>query len=192
MSDEKRTFQVGEKIRAVRERKGYTLKMVAQRAGVSESLISQIERNKVSPAIDTLLSIADALELDLEYLFSGYRQQRPVRLIAAEERARIDENGVIYEEVVHANEGDGLHAMEAYYVTMPPGTETRRGFYGHAGREFGVIVQGTAELQYGSSVYTLKEGDSVSFSSDAPHTIANRGEETLRAFWVVTPPQRFF
>ena len=192
MSDEKRTFQVGEKIRAVRERKGYTLKMVAQRAGVSESLISQIERKKVSPAIDTLLSIADALELDLEYLFSGYRQQRPVRLIAAEERARIDENGVIYEEVVHANEGDGLHAMEAYYVTMPPGTETRRGFYGHTGREFGIIIQGTAELQYGCATYKLKQGDSVSFSSDAPHTIANRGEETLRAFWVVTPPQRFF
>ena len=192
MSDERRTFQVGEKIRAIRERKGYTLKMVAQRAGVSESLISQIERNKVSPAIDTLLSIVDALELDLEYLFSGYRQQRPVRLITADERAHVNENGIIYEEVMHANEGDGAHAMEAYYVIMPPGAETRRGFYGHAGREFGIIVQGTAELQYGSSTYTLKEGDSVSFSSEAPHTIANKGEKTLRAFWVVTPPQRFF
>ena len=191
MSDERRVFQVGEKIRAVRERKGYTLKTVAQRAGVSESLISQIERNKVSPAIDTLLSIADALELDLEYLFSGYRQHRPVRLITAAERARVEENGVIYEEVVHANDGDGVHAMEAYYVAIPPGTETRRGFYGHTGREFGIIIQGTGELQYGSSSYMLKEGDSVSFSSDAPHTIANRGEEVLLAFWVVTPPQRF-
>ena len=189
---EKRSFLIGEKIRAVRERKGYTLKIVAQRAGVSESLISQIERNKVSPAIDTLLSIADALEIDLEYLFSGYRQHRPVHLITAEERARVEENGVIYEEVVHPNEGDGIHAMEAYYVTMPPGTQTRRGSYGHTGREFGIIIQGAAELQYGSSVYTLKEGDSVSFSSDAPHVIANNGEKPLRAFWVVTPPQRFF
>ena len=192
MAAERRAFRMGEKIRAVRERKGYTLKAVARRAGVSESLISQIERDKVSPAIDTLLSIADALELDLEYLFSGYRQHRPVRLITAEERARVDENGVIYEEVVHANEGDGAHAMEAFYLTVPPGAETRRGSYGHTGREFGVIVQGTGELQYGSSVYTLREGDSVSFSSDAPHTLANKGEETLRAFWVATPPQRFF
>lgn len=192
MAAERRAFHVGEKIRAVRERKGYTLRTVAQRAGVSESLISQIERNKVSPAIDTLLSIADALELDLEYLFSGYRQHRPVRLIAAEERARIDENGIIYEEVVHPNEGDGAHALEAYYLTVPPGGETRRGSYGHAGREFGIIVQGTGELHYGNSVYTLRQGDSVSFSSDAPHTLANRGEEPLRAFWVVTPPQRFW
>lgn len=62
-------YRVGEKIRLVRERKTLTLRQVAQQAGVSESLISQIERNKVSPAIDTLLSIADALDIDLEYLF---------------------------------------------------------------------------------------------------------------------------
>ncbi len=192
METKKRTFHVGEKIRSVRERKGFTLKTVAQRAGVSESLISQIERNRVSPAIDTLLSIADALEIDLEYLFSGYRQQRPVRLITAEERQKITENNVIYEEVVHPNEGDGIHALEAYYLTVPPGGETKRGSYGHSGREFGIIIQGNGELRYGSSVYVLKTGDSISFSAGAPHTLANKEKtEPLRAFWVVTPPQRF-
>ena len=78
-------FRFGEKLRTVRERKGYTLKVVAQAAGVSESLVSQIERNRVSPAIDTLLSLADALEIDLEYLFEEYRRERPVRVIQAEE-----------------------------------------------------------------------------------------------------------
>ena len=43
--------------------------MVAQQAGVSESLVSQIERNHVSPAIDTLLALADVLDINLEYLF---------------------------------------------------------------------------------------------------------------------------
>ena len=47
-------------------------------AGVSESLVSQIERNRVSPAIDTLLALADALDIDLEYLFeeAGVKVQR--------------------------------------------------------------------------------------------------------------------
>ena len=45
----------GEKIREVRERKHLTMREVAEKAGVSESLISQIERNKISPAIDTLV-----------------------------------------------------------------------------------------------------------------------------------------
>ena len=48
-------YTFGEKLRTVRERKGLTLKEVAGQAGVSESLVSQIERNKVSPSVDTLL-----------------------------------------------------------------------------------------------------------------------------------------
>ena len=35
-------YRFGEKLRTVREKKGYTLKVVAQQAGVSESLVSQI------------------------------------------------------------------------------------------------------------------------------------------------------
>ena len=62
-------YHFGEKLRQVREHRGYTLKVVAQRAGVSESLVSQIERNHVSPAIDTLLALADVLDINLEYLF---------------------------------------------------------------------------------------------------------------------------
>ena len=63
---EKMKYLFGHKLRTVRERKGYTLKDVASRAEVSESLISQIERNKVSPSIDTLLLIADILDIDYE------------------------------------------------------------------------------------------------------------------------------
>ena len=43
----KQPYHFGEKLRAVRERKGYTLKVVAQKAGVSESLVSQIERTEL-------------------------------------------------------------------------------------------------------------------------------------------------
>ena len=65
-------YHFGEKLRQVRENKGYTLKYVAQKAKVSESLVSQIERNHVSPAIDTLLSLADVLDINLEFLFEEY------------------------------------------------------------------------------------------------------------------------
>ena len=78
-------YHFGEKLRAVRERKGYTLKTVAERAGVSESLVSQIERNRVSPAIDTLLALATVLDINLEFLFEEYRTERPVQMILKEE-----------------------------------------------------------------------------------------------------------
>ena len=191
MPTNKTPFRFGEKLRAVREKKGYTLKVVAQAAGVSESLVSQIERNRVSPAIDTLLSLADALEIDLEYLFEEYRRERPVRLIRADERRKVEESGIVYEEIVRPVEDDGAHAIESYYITIPPGGETKRGSYGHLGREFGIVTEGAAELHYETKVYALAKGDSISFSATAPHTLVNPGKETFRALWVVTPPQRF-
>ncbi|ULQ60254.1 XRE family transcriptional regulator [Brucepastera parasyntrophica] len=191
MATRKTPFRVGEKLRAIRERKGYTLKVVAQAAGVSESLVSQIERNRVSPAIDTLLALADALEIDLEYLFSEHRRNRPVRLITEENRRQITENNVRYEEIVQPLETDGSHAIEAYYISIPPNSETNRGSYGHLGREFGIVTEGEGELHYETNVYILKKGDSISFSATAPHTLVNTGETVFRALWVVTPPQRF-
>ena len=191
MATNKTPFRFGEKLRAVRERKGYTLKVVAKAAEVSESLVSQIERNRVSPAIDTLLSLADALEIDLDYLFKEYKRERPVRVIRADERRRVSENGTTYEEIVRPVEDDGSHAIEAYYVYLPVGDATKRGSYGHLGREFGVITEGKCELHYETRVYQLGKGDSISFSATAPHTLINTGTEPLKALWVVTPPQRF-
>jgi transcriptional regulator with XRE-family HTH domain len=184
-------YRFGEKIRAVRERKGCTLKQVAQAAQVSESLVSQIERNKVSPAIDTLLAIASSLDINLEYLFEEFRQRRKVQVIRAGERRTLTEGDVVYEELATPVENDGSRGIESYMIVVPPGGHTSRGSYGHLGRELGVIVEGEADFEYESESYTLKAGDSISFSASVPHKLYNRGNIPLKAFWVVSPPQRF-
>src|SRR5574344_1955771 len=155
-------YRFGEKLRTVRERKGYTLKVVAQRAGVSESLVSQIERNRVSTAIDTLLLLADVLYINLEFLFEEYRRERPVQVIRSDERRTLAEDEVIYEELARPEESDGQHAFESYVIKIPAGSHTHRGSYGHLGRELGIITKGTALLKYEKKEYTLNVGDSVS------------------------------
>src|SRR5574344_1267976 len=184
-------YHFGEKLRMVREHKGYTLKTVAQKAGVSESLVSQIERNRVSPAIDTLLALADALDINLEFLFEEYRRERPVQIIRADERRKLAEDDVMYEELAKPDESEKENVFEAYVVKVPAGSHTHRGSYGHIGRELGVITRGTALLKYEKKEYTLNEGDSVSFPAGTPHTLENAGTGDLEAIWVVTPPQRF-
>lgn len=184
-------YHFGEKLRLVRERKGLTLKVVAQQAGVSESLVSQIERNRVSPAIDTLLALADVLDINLEFLFEEYHRERPVAIIRADARRSIEEGQVRYEELAKPVEGDGEHTLESYLIEIPVGSHTLRGSYGHLGREIGYILQGKAQLHYESLVYNLNEGDSISFSASSPHTLINNGSVPLKAIWTVTPPQRF-
>ena len=184
-------YHFGEKLRQVRENKGYTLKYVAQKAGVSESLVSQIEHNHVSPAIDTLLSLADILDINLEYLFEEYRKKRPVTIIRSNERSSFTEDEIQYEELSKSEDSDKENSIESYIVTIPAGSHTHHGSYGHLGRELGFIIQGKARLTFDEKVYELNEGDSVSYSASVPHLLENIGETELKAIWTLTPAQRF-
>lgn len=181
-------YRFGEKIREVRERRALTLREVAERAGVSESLVSQIERNRVSPAIDTLLSLAGALDLDLEYLFADFRKERAVKIVRGSERSTSGRPGVRYERLARM-EGDGRLGLEAYLITLEAGAKTGHGEYGHPGFEFGVVSEGVAELEVGTRTHRLEAGDSASFQADVPHVVRNAGEAPLKLFWVVTPPR---
>jgi transcriptional regulator with XRE-family HTH domain len=182
-------FQFGDKIRIVRERRGKTLKEVAEQADVSESLVSQIERNRVSPSIDTLLTIADVLEIDLEYLFRDYKRNKKVHIVRADKRNSLVLKDLKYEQLSVLNEPSKEHAIEALLLEIEPGAEKGDIEYGHKGNELGFILEGRGELLYGTEIYKLNEGDSVSFSSDIPHNLKNTGEKVLKAFWVITPPR---
>ena len=52
-------------LREERESRGLSMTVVAQRAGLSQSIVSLIERDLRSPTLDTLLRIAEAIEIDL-------------------------------------------------------------------------------------------------------------------------------
>jgi transcriptional regulator with XRE-family HTH domain len=183
----KQKYQFGEKIRSVRERRSMTLKEVAEKAGVSESLVSQIERNKVSPAIDTLLALVDALEIDLEFLFAGLRRERPIKTVRKDERPFYRAKpGVLYEHLAQVEEHGGI---EAYIITIEAGAETGNAEYGHPGWELGIVESGVLELAAGGRVCRLMPGDSVSFRADTPHILSNPGKKPLRVFWVMSPPK---
>ena len=184
-------IRFGEKLRRVREHKGYTLKTVAKAAGVSESLVSQIERNHVSPAIDTLLALAEVLDINLEFLFDEYRRKRPVHIIRKDERPVIHEDSITYEQILRPEGYDDSKAVESYIIKIPAHAHTHRGYYGHLGHDFGIIIKGTALLTYENKEYVLNEGDSISFPSSCPHVLENPGDTELEAIWGVTPPQRF-
>lgn len=183
-------YKFGDKVRTVREKRGLTLREVAEKVGVSESMISQIERNRVSPAIDTLLALADALDIDLEYLFADYRRERSVHIVKAVNRTTFSKPGVLYQRLAQL-EGlvPGMDGIEAYQIDLEPGAKTGSDEYGHVGSEMGLVMEGRAELTVGRQSYSLEPGDSAGFASDFPHILRNAGEQSLRVFWVITPPK---
>lgn len=185
-------YKFGEKLRTIREKKKITLKEIAEKAGVSESLISQIERNKVSPAIDTLIEIAHILDIDIEYLFSDIKKSKQLNLVKSNERNKVELNNVSYEQLSKTIDSKDEHGIEAYYMEIKPEAQSGSKEYGHNGKELGVIIEGKGEFKIGTETFILEKGDSISFKSDVPHVLKNIGEIPLKAFWVITPPKMFF
>lgn len=185
-------YKFGGKLRAIRERKCITLKEVARLAGVSESLVSQIERNKVSPSIDTLLTLADVLDIDHEYLFNDYKHNKAVSIVRAGKGSTLAQGQVTLRQLSRTGEIPEDHAIEAFLLEIGVGAEKGDLEYGHTGKEFGVILEGQGDLVYGTETYHLSTGDSVSFSSDIPHTLKNTGKVILKAVWIITPPRLLF
>ncbi|HEV2328959.1 MAG TPA: helix-turn-helix transcriptional regulator [Verrucomicrobiae bacterium] len=52
-------------LREERKKRGLSMNVVAQRSGLSHSIVSLIERDLRNPTLDTLLRIAEAIGIDL-------------------------------------------------------------------------------------------------------------------------------
>src|SRR5215210_1101566 len=80
-------IQLGPRIRTLRQGRGITLRELAQRARVTESFLSQVEREVTSPSIATVQRIARGLDLAIAELF--VEDAPHGRLVRRGERRRI-------------------------------------------------------------------------------------------------------
>jgi transcriptional regulator with XRE-family HTH domain len=62
-------------LREERKKRGLSMTVVAQRSGLSQSIISLIERDLRNPTLDTLLRITDAIEIDLGEILTRARKE---------------------------------------------------------------------------------------------------------------------
>ena len=63
------------KIKEIRQKKGFTIRSLAAKSGVSKSEISDIERREIHPTVYTLCLLAHTLEVDVRELFD-YRASK--------------------------------------------------------------------------------------------------------------------
>ena len=62
---------LGKQIRKQRKEKKYTLEQLAEKLDVSTTFIGQIERAKGIPSLETLVKIANVLEISIDSLLFG-------------------------------------------------------------------------------------------------------------------------
>src|SRR5579875_3328237 len=69
--------QIGGKVRELRGRRQIGIRELAARSGISHSAISLIEPNRISPSVETLGAILDALGTTLTGFFSDLQSRLP-------------------------------------------------------------------------------------------------------------------
>ena len=178
-------LQLGPRIRALRQARGYTLRDLAERAGVTESFLSQVEREVTSPSIASVQRIARALDLAIAELFL---EEAPLgRVVRQAERRRIAYPGLGAVDEFLTSGLDGR--LQVILSTIDPGGGTGDEPYAHdSDEEVVIVLEGRLELWVGDEHHVLEAGDSVTYSPRLKHRNRNIGETTAIVLFCLTPP----
>jgi transcriptional regulator with XRE-family HTH domain len=163
---------VGQRIRALRDQQGLSLRALAERCGMSINAINRIERGENSPTVASLHLLATALEVPITEFFRTAEKRKTV-MVKRESRVHAQQQGMDIESL-----GTGLHnqQIEPFLVTVPPGSGTGSPTITHQGQELVYCVAGALEYQVSDEVYTLTAGDSLLFEAVQPHVFRNLSE----------------
>ena len=166
-----------------------TLKDVADRAGLSIGLVSQIERGLTTPSMRSLRELAKTLGLPVGSLFSpgdstNIDEMRHIVRKNMRRVLKLDRIGM-HMEIFTPAEG---YTIQAFTTYLSPGGMSGREFDSHAGQECGIVIDGQLELFLGHAQYLLGPGDSFSFESKTPHRYWNPGTTMTYLHWMITPP----
>ena len=201
---------MGDRLRASRRAHNLSLRALADRLGVSPSLISQVETGKAKPSVSTLYAIATELGISLdELLFTdtgagsrpqGRRRRPPAAevpevtsagsMIPADPVQRADSrrvirlaSGVLWERLTTAS----VPNLDFLFVTYEVGgaSSPEREFQRHGGQEWGYILSGTLGVTVGFEEYVLRPGDAIALDSTSPHRLFTLGTEPVHAIWFV-------
>lgn len=178
-------FEMGDRLRELRERFGLSQRALAARAGVTNGMISLVEKNRTSPSVATLKKILDVFPLSLAEFFAVGQPPEPAIFFRAAELTEIGGGAISYRQVGRDLAGQALQIL---HERLQPGADSGEAMLRHDAEEGGVVVRGELELTVGMQTRVLRAGDAYAFSSRIPHRFRNLGREVCEIVSACTPP----
>lgn len=156
----------GGALRRRRLEAGLTLRDLAERAGVSASFLSQVERGLTRPRLSTLQRIASGFDTSMHALLDASGATDAVSIVRAEHGVRLlhdsDPHHGAVRAVAHVSSG-----LEAIEVTGAPPEFGDP--YEHPGVELLYVISGDVEVDIGGERHDLGPGDAITYPARIPH-----------------------
>jgi transcriptional regulator with XRE-family HTH domain len=178
---------LGERLREIRAMRGLQQQELAAKAGLTSSLISQVERDRLSPSIATLRKLALVLDVPVSRFFEEppngtitivrRKEQASLRFDGSSEQWDVLASGLVRGKIraVVATLGPKERAASGDTIVVNPGQ-----------MKLCYIIKGQVALHYGGASHVLHEGDSAYLDGGVDHRWENPGRTAAKALWVIT------
>jgi transcriptional regulator with XRE-family HTH domain len=176
------TAALSRRLRQLRTERGLSLRAVAKTAQVSPSLLSQIERGEASPSLLSLVAIADALGVRPGHLLEDpdhHEERSPV--LRRDQRRVIEDRLCRREYLMHLDDP----YLEVAELHLPPGGSSRPSLAAHSGRDYGIVIEGSAVAELSTRRELMQTGDYIAFGAEIPHRLVNESDHDTRLIWII-------
>lgn len=182
----------GAEMRKARRNAGLSLQQLAELAGVSTSLLSQLERGLATPSLASLRRISASLRVSIFQLLQE-SDASPHRVVRSDSRRKVllKTEGISYELL----SPDTKHMLEVWLgridvneLEPEPSQHRSPEPSQHPSEEHIHVLTGQMEITIGTEVYVLGPHDSVQYDGNWPHKIRNIGTSRLEFISALTPP----
>ena len=174
-------MSIGKKIKALRTLCGLTQEELADRCELTKGYISQLENDLTSPSISTLTDMLVALGTDLKTFFSD--EEEIIKFTKNDYFIKKTDDFSITWLVPNSQKNE----MEPILFELENGATSEIDMP-HEGQEFGYVIDGKIEVNYGSKKVVCNKGESFYFTTDKNHYLKNIGKKQAVIVWVSSPP----
>lgn len=170
---------IAENCRRIRKTEKLSLEKTAELAGVSRSMLGQIERGEANPSAALLYKLAQALKVPMEDLLAHDPVWDNELFCAADRMAeRLSSGRVLLHKLIPYNsdtsfEEDRIDLFIGAEYTLTP---QKSGTVGYL-----VLTAGRLDVRVGEERFSLDEWDVLHFHADLPCVLANNNSTSARA-----------
>lgn len=176
-------LNIGEKIAQYRKSKDLSIRELAKMAEVTPSLLSQVERGLTNPSVNSLKSIANALNAPLFTFFTSEVIKEDL-IVRGNNRKKVIIHGaenVIYEMLASSVNGN----LEFAIMDLSPKSSSCIGYIHHNGYEIAYVLEGEATLHLDDEKFELKKEDSVKIPVGMKHRWENNSDLQAKVIFAV-------
>jgi len=176
---------VGSNLKAERAARGWSLDDLAKEAGISRTLLGQVEIGRATPSINVVWKIARALGVPLATLLAHPAARIGTSVTERETANKLTGADGRFTSRALYTPGDP-HAAEFYELWLAPHSQEDADAHRPGTRENLVVTAGALDLKIGTEIVPLKKGDAINFSADQPHSYINRSADECWMYLVMT------